>query len=357
MQPDTSPHFAVTTGTLVKILVFGIFAWALWFLRDILLVVLTAVVFASAVEPFARALGRVHIGRLPAVIIIYLAFALVAVGIFYFFVPLLVSDFVELLSSLPLLVDSLSAWSPFSVLDAPGATALVGDGAPAVGSFAFGDLVNALRIVSTNVSEGFLPALSAFFGGAFSLVLIVVLSFYLAVQENGIASFLRIVTPVKHEAYVLGLWRRAQDKIGRWMQGQLLLAVLVGLLVYLGLTVLGIENALAFAFLAAVLETIPLFGPIIAAIPAIAAAYLSGGIATGLLVFGLYLIIQQFENHIFYPLVVKKIVGVPPILVILSLIVGAKLAGFLGLLLSVPVATTLMEYVNDIQRAKFGSAQ
>ncbi len=357
MQGDASPQFSVSTGTLAKVLVFGVCAWALWFLRDIVLVVLASVVLASAVEPFARALGRVRIGRLPAVILIYLVFALLALGVFYYFVPLLVSDFVELLSRLPMLVDSLSAWSPFSVLDAPGATAFIGDGASPLNQFAFGDLIDALRIVSSNVSEGFLPTLSAFFGGAFSLVLIVVISFYLAVQENGIASFLRIVTPIKHEAYVLGLWRRAQDKIGRWMQGQLLLAALVGLLVYLGLTVLGIENALAFAFLAALLETIPLFGPIIAAIPAIAAAYLSGGISTGLLVVGLYLIIQQFENHLFYPLVVKKIVGVPPILVILSLIVGAKLAGFLGLLLSVPVATTLMEYVNDIQQAKFGVRQ
>lgn len=353
MEPNTSPQFSISAGTTAKIIVVAVLAWALFYLRDVVLVVLTAVVLASAIEPFARALRRWHIARLPAVILIYLVFALVAVAIFYFFVPSLVSDVVNLLGNVPVLLDTVSAWSPFGAGTALNA---VGDGGGLAGKLAFGDMVEAFRIVAANVSEGFLPTLSVFFGGAVSFVLIIVLSFYLAVQEDGIAKFLGIVTPIKHEAYVIGLWRRAQEKIGLWMQGQLLLAVLVGLLVYLGLTVLGIENALALAFLAAVLETIPLFGPIIAAIPAVAAAYLSGGVQSGLLVIGLYLIIQQFENHLFYPLVVKKIVGVPPILVILSLIIGAKLAGFLGVLLSVPLATTVMEYFNDLQRRKISTS-
>lgn len=351
---QTSNHFSVSAGTIAKALAVLVLAAALWFLRDVVLVVLTSVVLASAIEPFTRTLVRWRVSRLPAVILIYIFLALVAVGIFYFFVPTLVADLVGLFGNMPLFLESLSAWNPLASLGGDASTfALSGEAVP---QFAFSDLVEALRIVGQNVSEGFLPTLSVFFGGAVSFVLIIVLSFYLAVQEDGVAAFLRIVTPVRHEAYVLGLWRRAQDKIGKWMQGQLLLALLVGILVYLGLTVLGIENALAFAFLAAVLETIPLFGPIIAAIPAIFTAYLVGGVPSGLLVLGLYVIIQQFENHLFYPLVVKKIVGVPPILVILSLIVGAKLAGFLGLVLSVPVATTLMEYLNDLQRRKVAPA-
>ena len=136
------------------------------------------------------------------------------------------------------------------------------------------------------------------------------------------------------------------------MQGQLVLAILVGVLVYLGLTILGVRNALLFAFLAGLLEIIPLFGPILAAIPAVATAYTDSGVSAGLLVVGLYLIIQQFENHLIYPLVVTKIVGVPPILVILALIVGGKLAGFLGLLLSVPIAATFVEFLDDVQKQK-----
>jgi predicted PurR-regulated permease PerM len=175
------------------------------------------------------------------------------------------------------------------------------------------------------------------------------------VQEDGISKFLKVVTPPRHEKYIVDLWRRAQLKIGRWMQGQLLLALLVGILVYLGLTILGVKNALFLAFLAALFETIPLFGPILSAIPAVLSSYADGGVGSTLLVAGLYIIIHQFENHLIYPLVVKKIVGVPPILVILALLVGWELAGFLGLILSVPVATTLMEYFDDLQTRKMGT--
>ena len=70
------------------------------------------------------------------------------------------------------------------------------------------------------------------------------------------------------------------------------------------------------------------------------------------MVAGVYLIIQQFENHLIYPMVVKKIIGVPPMTVILALIVGAQLGGFLGIMVSVPIAALLMEYLDDVQKSK-----
>jgi predicted PurR-regulated permease PerM len=179
-----------------------------------------------------------------------------------------------------------------------------------------------------------------------------VFSFYFAVQETGIDDFLRLVTPVEHEQYVVSLWRRSQDKIGKWMQGQLLLGLIVGVLLYLGLVILGVPYALLLAVLAAIFELIPVFGQILAALPAIAVAFGDGGVTAALLVLGLYLIVQQFESNLIYPLVVKKIVGVPPLLVILALLIGAKLAGFLGILLSVPIAAALQEFINDIQKKK-----
>ena len=136
------------------------------------------------------------------------------------------------------------------------------------------------------------------------------------------------------------------------MQGQLLLAVLVAVLIYLGLTILGIKNALLFAIISGVLELIPVFGPIISSIPPIIAAFIGGGVTPALLVMGLYVIVQQFESHLIYPLVVRKIVGVSPIVVILALIVGAKLAGFLGIILSVPLVSALMEFIDDVEKRK-----
>jgi len=126
----------------------------------------------------------------------------------------------------------------------------------------------------------------------------------------------------------------------------------MGVLVYLGLTILGVKHALLLAVLAAVFEIIPVFGPALAAVPAVLIGFVDGGFAIGVAVTVLYIIFQQFENHLIYPLVVTRVVGVAPLLVILALIVGGELAGFLGILLSVPAAAVIQELVRDIETGR-----
>ena len=202
------------------------------------------------------------------------------------------------------------------------------------------------------IGSGAIGAGSSLFGGAIMFILLIVISFYLSVQEHGIEKFLRIITPLEHETYILDLWKRAQRKIGRWLQGQFLLGVLVGVMVFLMLMILNVPHASILALLAAVFEIIPIFGPIMAAIPAIAIASLQST-TLGLLVLGLFVIVQQIENHLIYPLVVRKTIGVPPLLVVLAVVVGAKLGGFFGILLSVPIAAVLVEFLNDISARKY----
>jgi predicted PurR-regulated permease PerM len=194
--------------------------------------------------------------------------------------------------------------------------------------------------------------LQTLFGGFFSFALVVVLSFYFALQDTGVDDFLRMVMPVAHEEYSVNLWKRAQKKIGLWMQGQILLSVFVGILVYLGLLLIGIPYALLLAIFTALAELIPVFGSLIAGTLAVGVAYGSGGIPLGLIVAGLFIVVNQFESNLIYPLIVKKIVGVPPLLVIVALIAGYTLAGFLGALLSVPVAAVLLELVTDFDKRK-----
>ena len=99
-------------------------------------------------------------------------------------------------------------------------------------------------------------------------------------------------------------------------------------------------------------ELIPIFGPILAAVPAVGLAFLEGGIGSAFMVVIIYVIIQQFENQLFYPLVVKQVVGVPSIIAIIALFSGAQLAGLLGMILSVPLAAILMELFNDLDKEK-----
>mgnify|MGYP002621483227 CR=1 FL=1 len=336
----------ITTGTIARVFLLAFLFYLIYVLIDIVLVVLTAVVIASSIEPLARWLGKQGISRLPAVLIIYITTILSFVAIFYLFVPPFLSDATRFLSTLPEYVESIDVWTP----DKQG---ILANFAPVLGdSLSLKDAVLEIEHALENISVGFFQVVSRVFGGILSLILIGVLSFYLSVLEDGVGAFLRIITPIKHEAYVVGLWKRSQEKIGQWLQGQILLGLIIGILVYLGLTILGVKYAFLLSILAAVTELIPLFGPIMAATPAVLLGFADGGIGFGFLIIGLYLIIQQFENHLIYPLVVRKVVGVPPLLVILALLIGFKLAGFLGLILSVPIAAAIREYIRDLELDK-----
>lgn len=358
----------ITAGTLWRVLLVVAGVALAWYLRDIILVVLTAVVLASALEPGVKFLVRHKSPRLFSVVLIYALCGSLLGLLVYFFIPAFIDDVTRLAQILPQLLSDGALWKPlesgaiaakdvatFSV-EAPAAAA-----APFAESAvqASSEISRVLGFFRTGIEEGgAFQTASMFFGGLLSFVLIVVLSFYLSAQEHGIEGFLRLVSPTSSRAYVVDLWRRSQQKIGLWFQGQIVLGILVGVLAYLGLTILDVPSAFFLAVTMATFELIPVFGPVMAAVPGIAIAYFEGirvadpGITAALIVTGFYFIIQQFESHLFYPLVIRKIIGIPPVLVILALVVGAKVAGFLGVLLSVPLTAVMMEFLGDVAREK-----
>jgi predicted PurR-regulated permease PerM len=181
--------------------------------------------------------------------------------------------------------------------------------------------------------------------------LIVLISFYLSVQEKGIENFLRIIFPIHHEDYVVELWTRSSRKIALWLKGQVVLALVVAVLVYLTLSLLGTEYALLLAIIAGVMEMVP-YGVLVAMIPAFTFSYVSGGLGSALMVTGAYLIIHEFEVFLFTPIIIKKIVGLSPIVIILSILIGFELGGVWGAVLAIPVAVIVMEFLNDIEKDK-----
>ncbi|MEK7635129.1 MAG: AI-2E family transporter [Patescibacteria group bacterium] len=344
----------ISSGTIIKSLLIGVLFLVFYYLRDVVLVVILAIIIASAIEPGTQWFLRRKVPRILAVLLIYFTAVVVLVGVFYFlFLPLL-SQSAAFLSTLPGYLGELQIWNPLQNNQLLSSNAVVQGFSQ---TFSLSQIVQQINGAVSSYSEGFFSTASMVFGGILSFLLVIVLSFYLSVESDGVSSFLRIVTPAKNEKYVLSLWKRSQHKIGLWMQGQVVLAIIVAMLVFLGLTLFGIENALLLAVLAGLFEIIPIFGPILAAIPAVTSALVTNGMTSALLVVGLYVIIQQFENQLIYPLVVKKIVGVPPIISILALIVGYQLAGFIGLLISVPVATMFLEFLNDVEKDKIAQSE
>jgi predicted PurR-regulated permease PerM len=211
-----------------------------------------------------------------------------------------------------------------------------------------------LSIIKTSVfgSSGFVATTSVVVGSVINLVLTFVLAFYLALEENGVQKFLQLIFPKRQEEYIIGLWSRAQRKIGLWMQGQLLLSLLVSLLVYIPMLILDMPYSTLLAILAFTGELIPMVGLTLATIPALFLAWVHGGTSLLGIVAVIYFIISQLENHVLYPKVMNKMVGVPSVLVIIAIVIGAKLAGIWGVLLAVPLASILMELADDVNKRK-----
>lgn len=343
---DKNISISITTGTIIKVILIAAAAYALWILRDLALLVLTAIVIASAIEPGVEFFTKRRLPRALAVALMYLAVLGSVFGIMYAFLPPVLDDVQSFLTSAPQYLTTLNIPEPLTSL---AGQAALGNGNQAQSLL---DTVFAFRSAFYDTSGGLVQIVSTFFGGVFSFFLVVTLSFYFALRNTGVEEFLRIITPSKREDYVVGLWHRAQRKIGLWMQGQLILSLIIGVIVYLGLLILGVPYALLLALLSSMFNIIPIFGSIIAGVIATVVAFGSGGLTLALLVAALFFIVNQFEGNLIYPLIVDKVVGIPPLLVIIALIAGGTLAGFLGILLSVPLAAAFREFIADVDKNK-----
>lgn len=331
----------ISSGTIWRIIFFALGILFLYTVKDILMLFFLALVIVSAAQPVVDRLERKKIPRTISAIVIFAAF-LVLVGYFIsLIIPVMSHEFSQLANNLPAYLENLNGWldninKSFSnyhaEIKAENLIGNLGENLSGAGG----------KIFSNTVS---------FLGGFFSIFIVFSLSFYMLARKDAIGNFLRSITPQKHEHYVIDLASRIQYKMGRWLIGQGALIVVIFALDYMALSVLQVPYALILALLGGLLEIIPYIGPTIALIPAALVGFTVSPIV-GLLVAILYMFIQQLENYVISPLVMKKAVGLNPVAIILALLIGGKLAGILGVILAVPVATGLGVFLGDLLENK-----
>lgn len=347
-EKNNITSFSITTETMIRAVLIALGVFLLWFLRDLVLIVLTSIVFASFVESAVPHFGKIGINRVFGIVIFYAVSLLVLAGVFYLFAPLLITEIYNFSTFISSYIPGVSFLNYFQNEAFSGAKDIVNT---LSNDFSISALLSVSKAFISNLSGGFVKTLSVAFGGVFNFILIILISFYLSIQEKGIENFLKLIFPIQYENYVVDLWERSRRKIALWMKGQVVLGLVVAVLSYLTLSLLGIEYALLLSIIAGVMELVP-YGILVALIPAFSFSYLSGGIGSALMVTGAYLIIHQFEVFLFAPLIIKKIVGLSPIVIILSALIGFELGGFWGILLAIPVAVIVMEYLSDVERDK-----
>ena len=335
-------HVEINTGTILRVIFIILFFVFLYILKDVLIIFLFALIIASAISPFANWLDEKGFPRLLGVLLLFLVVLALIIAILSLIIPYVSQDISQLTSTLPQLVTKVSA-----------SLEKVQQGSPQYLDF-LSEIQNILQGFSDYLqqsSQSIIGLVISIFGGVMSAIAILIISFYLSVTKKGIESFLGAIVPAQYENYAIDLWKRSELKVGLWLQGQLLLGLIMGLLIYVGLSLMGIKFALILGFVAAILEIVPMVGPVLAAIPAIFLAFLQSP-TLGLWVIVFYIVVQQLENHLLVPVVLGKTVGLNPVVIIIALLIGQQLAGIPGMILSVPVATIIMEMMDDFAKHK-----
>ncbi|MBU1179682.1 AI-2E family transporter [Patescibacteria group bacterium] len=328
--------FDVSLGAILKVVAVILALFFLYLVRDIVVIFIVALILATLISPLSDWFAKKRIPRALAVLLIYIVLIGVLSMVLTLLIPPLVEQSGQLIQKLSVywddMVSRVSALKDLAVTQG-----WVGDAQ---------DGLKSLQAGLPKALSGIFSTLSGFFGGIVTFILILVLTFYMVVEGDALKKFFKSIAPERYQPHLVGLMTRAQHKIGLWLRGALTLGLIVGIFVYIGLTILGVKYALVLAILAGLLELIPYFGPPIAAVPAVFLAFSQAPIK-GFLVLALYVIIQQLENNILVPKVMQKAVGLNPVVSILSLGIGFKLAGFLGAILAIPVATAVGVFVMD----------
>ncbi len=312
----------------------GILLWSAYLVRHILLIIYISGIFAIGFSPIVRIIerqkllpiGSTRFPRWLAILILYLAIlGTVALVLFLAFPPL-VRQGRDLWEKLPDMFERgqqfllSKGWLEEHVSMSEAVKRAPGPGGDAVGKV-FG-------------------AIAGVAGGIFGFVTILMLTFYFLVDSTGLrASMLRLF-PRNQRSRVDAASREVTIKVSAWLGGQLVLAAVIGSTSAAGLWALGVPFFYVLALISAIGEMIPVVGPLLSAIPAIAIAS-TVSMKTMLFVVIFFVLQQQLENHILVPKVMSRQVGVSAVTVIVALLIGGSLLGILGAILAVPTAAIL----------------
>lgn len=303
----------ISHKTIFFITAFLLGLWLLFLIRDLLLILFVSLILMSALSPAVIFFERFRIPKALGIGITYLVILTIIVGGLVVIVPPLVEQTGKLIVTLPPLASQI-----FTIFNIDRSV---------------------FQSSLTSLSKNAFSFTLAVFDNFLAIIFLLVITFYLLLEKDKLEDRFSLLF-YGREDRVKALFVLIEDKLGSWLRGQLFLSIIIGLLSFIGLIALDIPYALPLAIIAGIMEVVPVIGPIVSAIPAIAIA-LTISPFSGLFVALMFLVIQQFENHLIVPQVMKRAVGLNPLVVILAIAVGGRLLGVGGALLAVPIAVVL----------------
>ena len=314
----------ISAKTIIFTVLFLIFINLLWIVRELIFSFFIAFIVMSALNPWVSFLKN---KKIPRAITTLLTFIVIFFGLGYLFVwliPPIAQEITLLYKNLPKILQNII----------PNFKELYGDG----------DFFNKYL---PNITNNAFKIISNVFSNIIFMISTIFFSFYFLVEEGALRNFITRFFSKVQATKTLSSLNRTEKRLRSWFWGELILMLVIGILTFIGLTLLNVKYALALSLIAGLLEVVPVLGPVLSSIPAIIVG-LSDSMFSGLAVLALYFVIQQAENQIIVPFIMKKAVGLNPIVVLSALIIGGRVGGVLGILLAIPITlfieSILVEY-------------
>jgi len=320
----------ISVAVILKIaLVLGAI-YLVYLLRDILTLIFVVLILVAALRPIVKGWGR-KIGNTFAVIILLAIIITLIAGFIYAVLPPFVSQTKQLVENAPSYVQRFT---------------VIRNNMPSLEKA----LSSAPQSFST-ISGGFVSVTTGVFGGIVSFLTAIVLTIYLLLDEQFFnKTFSGLIPPEKRES-VWEIIDKLTLKVGNWLRGQLVVGLLIGTLVFLGTTIIGLHYSLTLGVIAGTLEFIPIIGPIISGVLGTIVALFVSPI-TALITAVFYIILGQLNGSFMAPKIMQKAIGLPPAVIIVTILIGSKLLGVAGALLAVPISGIIFVILSDWQTIK-----
>jgi predicted PurR-regulated permease PerM len=327
----------VKLGSLIGLLAFAISLYILWEIRQVLLLVFAAIVFATALNSVVGRFRRSGLKRGYAALLAVSIFLVTLVIFFGLVIPPFIRQFEQLVDLVPLGLERLQAWAEVIQDRLPGRS-LVPD---------VSELTRQVQPFARWAFNNFFSLFSNFLAILLSLLLVLVLTVMFLVNPAPYRQGFVQLFPAFYRKRVDEILSKCGVALVGWVRGILLNMLVIGIISAIGLWILGVPLVLANAALAGLFEAIPNLGPTLSLIPPVAVALLDAPWKAGAVVI-LYLVIQQLEQYLLVPVVMQKQVALLPAVTLLSQVIFAIFFGFLGLFLAIPLMIVGQIWIREV---------
>jgi len=326
----------ISWSALLKVSVVVLIFYALYLLRDVLLDLVFALIISILLDPIIDFLQRLKIPRVLAVILVYVAIFSFLAMLIYYLAPILIQEVNQFTQLFPYYFEKISpplkflGFKAFENIEVFSKT-----------------LENTLSAVSSNMFS----SLFAIFGGIFSTLFVISVAIFLSLEEKGVLRALQLIFPAKYEDFLLNLWQKCEQKVSGWFLTRIVASAFVAIASILLFYYFNVKYPFSLGIISGILDFVPIIGPMVAALLAFFLVAIDSILRAIFVLIG-FALIQEIENNIVTPFISKKLFDLPPVVVLISLALGMKLAGFLGAILGLPLTAIIYEFVKDFLEAQ-----